>query len=194
MTVAMVYRSERRKLCVIMTELCDERISGNDFCDELTDIEPGDDSALEMVVGWLFDEWEPEWPTSRQFDLDNPPFRVRRQLALFRRFLLSEEQYKWPDDAYTVDGFPTLRLLAAGLSCSAAMVTITISLHHLGIVPFALAFSWLAGWLIVRERSANQRDADRVHARASRYGDPEWWPFLNGEAYRSAGSSRRRAS
>ena len=188
----MVNRSERRKLCAIMTELCDGRMSGHDFCDKLTDIEPGNDSALEMVVLWLFDEWEPEWPSSRQFDLDDPPYRVRRQLALFRRFLLSEEPYKWPDDAYTVDGFPMLRLLAAGLSCSAAMVTVTLALHNISVIPYALASTSLAAWLTVRERSANQRDAKRVYARASRFGNPEWWPFLSGEAYQAARLSRLR--
>jgi hypothetical protein len=187
----MVNRSERLKLCAILTELYDNRLSGDDFCDKLTDIEPGDDAALEMVVLWLFDEWEPEWPTSKSFDIDHPPFRVRRQLALFRRFLLSEEPYKWPDDAYSVDGFPMLRLLAAGLSVSAAMLTVIPALHDIRIAPFALAFVSLAGWLISRERSANQRDANRVYARAARYGDPEWWPFLSGEAYTAAGPSRR---
>lgn len=187
----MVNQSERNKLCALVTDLCDKRLSGDDFFDKLLMSHAGDDSALEMVIEWLLDTWDPEWPRSRGFDAADPPYRIQRQMTLFRRFLLSGEPYKWPNDNF-VDAFPMLRLWATGLTVSAVMVTLTISLHHHWLAPVAIACGALAGWLILREPAASERDSARAWNRASAYGDPKWWPFLNGKVYHAAGPSRSR--
>lgn len=188
----MVNRSGRLKLCRVMTEICDKRISGDDFFDALVAIEPGSDSILESTVAWLLDAWDPEWPFPNRFDTDDPPYRIRRQMALFRRFLASESPYKWLEDAFYIDAYPTLRLWSTGLSISAAMLTFGYSGHDPRAVPFAAAFVMLAGWLLYRERHASQRDAERMKARASEHGNPHWWPFLNGQEFHAAGPSRSR--
>lgn len=188
----MVNRRERSKLCALMTGLCDQRISGKEFFNTLVDIEPDDDSTLELVIVWLLDAWDPEWPWENRFDHDDPPYRIRRQMALFRRLLLSELPYQWPEDAYLIDGYPMIRLWSAGLSISAAMLTIPVALNHFEVAPFAIAFTLLAVWLLRRERYANQRDWDRTYSRATEFGEPEWWPFLNGESFHAAGPSRSR--
>ena len=123
----------------------------DEFVDNLFKIDAGDDSILQMVNEWLLDKWDPEWPRSRGFDAADPPYRIQRQMALFRRFLLCGEPYKWPNSSF-VDALPMLRLWATGLTVSAVMVTLTISVQHHWVAPLALVCVALATWLRRRRR------------------------------------------
>lgn len=70
------------------------------------------------------------------------------------------------------------------------MLTIPAAFNHAEVAPFAIAFTLLAVWLLRRERFASQQDSECVYGRANQFGDPKWWPFLNGGSFRSAGPSR----
>jgi hypothetical protein len=147
-----------------------------------------DDFTLEDVVIWLLEWFDPDF-SKPDFDRDNPPFRIRRQLALFRRFLLSAEPYRWPAHAWGTNS-GCLRLVVTGVACSVSIFAVPLAAFDsraAAVAAFSIAF---AAWMLIRERRASEQDWLRAQAHARQFGDPEVWPFLTANDFRRAGPSR----
>jgi hypothetical protein len=185
-----IHRDGRQTVARLMTDLCDAKISGREFLNGMENIEHWGDPALEMAVDWTFDTFLPDFQRLK-FDSDHPPYRIRRQFALFRRFLLGYASYQWPPEAFRFDSWPTLRLLAAGVACAGVLLGIGSAIAFPVLVPLTLFFFVLSTWLLGREKAASQTDQDRLYARARQFGDPEAWPFLTFSEFRKVGPARR---
>jgi hypothetical protein len=186
----VINRDGRLAVARLMTDLCNKKISGREFVKGMEDSYCWGDPALEAAVDWTLDKFLPELERLK-FDRDHPPYHVRRQFALFRRFLLGNASYNWTDDAFRIDCWPTLRLLAAGIACSGVLLGIGTAVAFPILIPLTLSLLLLSAWLLGREKMASQADQDRAYARARQFGDPEAWPFLTFADFRQVGPARR---
>jgi hypothetical protein len=182
--------SGRLTAAQLMTDLCDARINGRDFVKAVEGVGYKGDGNLDMVVESIVDTFDPDLDTPG-FDIDNPPYSIRRQFALFRRFLLARSEYQWPKHAFGFDAWPTVRLLATGIVCAAVFFSLPLAVAFPATIPLAISLMLLAAWLLRREKRETQLDWERQRQRAREFGNPDAWPFINFKDFRSAGSARR---
>src|SRR3990172_9847282 len=103
--------SGRMTVAQLMTDLCDGRIDGREFVTAVETVGYQGDRNLDVVVDWIVDAFDPDLGTPN-FDVHKPPYSIRRQFALCRRFLLARADYQWPKHAFRSDGWPYFRLIA----------------------------------------------------------------------------------
>ncbi len=180
----------RQAVARLMTELCDAKISSTEFVNAVCDLRPQGDRCLDMVLEWITDTFEPDLG-SPGFDLNRPPLAIHRQLALFRRFLLSGADYRWPKKAFRIDAWPTLRLWTAGIACAGILLLLPLAVAFPSTAPLWVLSVLLAMWILLREKAASKADVERINNRARHHGDPNAWPFLSFSEFRQAGPSRR---
>lgn len=179
----------RHQVAKLLTDYSCRKLSGDEFVNEILEVPYSKDKNVDLVMEWIYEKFEPAFGKPR-FDINNPPYEIRRQLALFRRFLLSNEPYRWPRNAGG-SNFGFLRLLITGIACSVVLLTLPMAAFDFRAAIVAILSAALAAWMYLREGRACERDRRRAQQHARQFGDPEMWPFLTVNHFRRAGPSRR---
>jgi hypothetical protein len=177
MTSHSIHHPSRQLIARLMTDLCDRKITGRQFVRGVEDINTRGDESLAIVQEWVISTFNPDFERPA-FNRDDPPYYIRRKLALMRRFVLSDVKYEWPKDAFNGDTWPTLRLITAGIVCATTIFSIPLAVAFPVMIPVTLALIILTSWLLIRESDASRADTARQHLRASQFGNPDAWPFL----------------
>jgi hypothetical protein len=181
--------SGRVAVAQLITDLCDARINGREIVKAIERVGYKGDRNLDLVVEWIVDTFDPDL-AAPGFDIDTPPYWVRRQFALFRRYLLARAEYQWPKGAFPFDVWPAVRLLTAGIVCFGVIFSLSLAVAFAAMIPFAIGLTLLAAWLLRREKRQSQLDWERQRLRAKQFGNPDAWPFVTLKDFRAARPSR----